>query len=274
MKKILIVDDLEMNLDVCMSVFSRVECKLYTAKNGLEALEMTKRVRPDLIILDLYMPEMDGDECCRLIKEDAELSHIPVFMVTAGAKVADEERCYAAGCNDFIEKPYHSSDLMQKVAGHLDIIVREYARVSIYTKALLKFNNQAMSGYIHDLSDGGIFIESKAPLAIGTAVGLEFTLTGRDEPIKAKGEVKWGIDDKAKCSIDNVPGMGIQFLEISSESKKMISDYVREVELERKSMPSRREKRMYKSEEYAVIDAFVEFCGVSLPESTKRKILE
>ena len=73
MKKILIVDDLEMNLDVCMSVFSRVACKLYTAKNGLEALEITKRIRPDLIILDLHMPEMDGDECCRLIKDDFRL---------------------------------------------------------------------------------------------------------------------------------------------------------------------------------------------------------
>ena len=274
MKKILIVDDLEMNLDVCTSVFSRVECKLYTAINGEEALEITRKIRPDLIILDLHMPEMDGDECCRIIKEDGELGHIPVLMVTAGARVADEERCYAAGCDDFIEKPFHGKELIKKVAAHLDIIVRDYTRVSIYTKALLKVNNQVIKAYIHDLSDGGIFVESRDPFDIGTAVDLEFTLTGRDEPVKAKGEVKWAIDDRTKCSIDSVPGMGIQFLEISSESKKMISDYVREVELEQKNMPGRRGKRIYKSEEYAVIDAFVEFCGLSLPESTRRKILE
>ncbi|MDT8316752.1 MAG: response regulator [bacterium] len=274
MKKILIVDDLEMNLDVCISVFSRVDCKLYTAKNGLEALEMTKRIRPDLIILDLFMPEMDGDECCRLIKEDAELSHIPIFMVAAGARVADEDRCYKAGCDNFIEKPYHSSDLMQKVASHLDIIVREYTRVSIYTKALLRYDNKLIKGYIHDLSDGGIFVESRETLEAGTTLDIEFTVPGNDKLIKAQGEVRWGIDDPAKCSIDNIPGMGIQFLKISTESKRLISDYIRDVKQKEQEMPKRRGKHIYKSEEYAVIDAFVEFCGGSLPETTKRKILE
>lgn len=274
MKKILIVDDLEMNLEVGASIFSRIVCKLYTATNGLEAIEITRKVRPDLIILDLYMPEMGGDKCCKLIKEDPQLSHIPILMVTAGAMVSDQEKCYEAGCDDFIEKPFHSNELMKKVATYLDIIVREYTRVSIYSKASLKLENNTFMGYIHDLSDGGIFIENNEPLDIGTIVEIEFTLPGRDEMIKAKGEVKWGIDDPAKCSIDNVPGMGIQFLEISKKSKNMISDYVREAELKQRDLPMRRENRIYKSEEYAVIDAFVEFCGSSLSEDTKRKILK
>lgn len=274
MKKILIVDDLEMNLEVCISVFSRVSCKLYTATNGLEALETTREIKPDLIILDLFMPEMNGDECCRLIKEDPDLKHIPIFMVTAGAKVADEDRCYAAGCDDFIEKPYHSNDLMKKVATYLDIIVREYTRVSLYTKATLRVNNRVIEGYIHDLSDGGVFVESKEPLEVGTTVDIEFTIPENDELLKAHGEVRWGIDDPAKCSIDDVPGMGIQFLKIPTKSKSIILDYVKEVKVKDQAMPKRRARHTYKSEEYAVIDAFVEFCGGSLPEATKRKIRE
>lgn len=274
MKKILIVDDLKMNLDIGKSVFSQIDCQLFTAGNGLEALEVTRNIKPDLIILDLYMPEMNGDECCRLIKEDAWLSHIPVLMLNAGGSIENEEKCFAAGCDDFMAKPYKSADLMKKVASHIDIMVRKSTRVSIHTPASFRVNNNDLSAYIHDLSTGGTFIESNEPLAIGTVLDIEFTIPDREELIEVQGEVKWSIDDPAKCSIDNVPGMGINFLDISQESKNIIADYVRDVEAKQKDLPQRRERRTYKSDEYAVIDAFTEFFGDPLPKDIISKICE
>ena len=109
--KILIVDDEERNLKLLGVILSNYGYAFETAKNGIEALEKTQAYKPDLILLDIMMPEMDGYETCRRLKEDPSTQHIPVVMVTALADREAKIKGLEAGANDFLTKPVDTSEL-------------------------------------------------------------------------------------------------------------------------------------------------------------------
>lgn len=109
--KILIVDDEERNLKLLGVILANYGYAFEMAKNGIEALEKTQSYKPDLILLDIMMPEMDGYETCRRLKEDALTRHIPVVMVTALADREAKIKGLEAGANDFLTKPVDTSEL-------------------------------------------------------------------------------------------------------------------------------------------------------------------
>lgn len=114
-KKVLIVDD---EPDVLKIVSFRLKAAGYeitTASDGREALDSAEKDRPDLILLDLRMPVMDGYEVCRKLKSDENLKNIPVIFLTAssGATIKDKAREYKA--DDYIVKPFEPEDLLRKV---------------------------------------------------------------------------------------------------------------------------------------------------------------
>ncbi|MDH3975640.1 MAG: response regulator, partial [Deltaproteobacteria bacterium] len=115
MKKILIVDDSSFFIEIEKAFLQRTDCIILSAHNGQEALEVAQKEKPDLVLLDLYMKEMKGDECCRLIKEDEAIAHIPVIMVTSASHLGDRSRAVAAGCDDYLAKPVSKADLLRKV---------------------------------------------------------------------------------------------------------------------------------------------------------------
>jgi two-component system, cell cycle response regulator DivK len=104
MKRILIVEDVEVNRDLLVQ-FLEEEYTLFLAVDGAEGLAAAARHRPDLILMDLSLPVLDGWEAIRRLKSDAELAPIPVIALTAHAMSGDEERARAAGCDDFLTKP-------------------------------------------------------------------------------------------------------------------------------------------------------------------------
>jgi len=109
--KILIVDDEERNLKLLGVILSSYGYAFETAKNGIEALEKAQSYNPDLILLDIMMPEMDGYETCRRLKENPETQRIPVVMVTALADREAKIKGLEAGANDFLTKPVDTSEL-------------------------------------------------------------------------------------------------------------------------------------------------------------------
>ncbi len=109
--KILIVDDEEKNVKLMIAILKNYGYDFETAKNGLEAIEKAKTFTPDLILLDIMMPEMDGYETCSRLKEDALTRHIPVVMVTALADREAKIKGLEVGANDFLTKPVDTSEL-------------------------------------------------------------------------------------------------------------------------------------------------------------------
>jgi two-component system cell cycle response regulator DivK len=118
MKTILIVEDIELNRELLAQLLED-EYGLAFAADGIAALERAAQARPDLILMDLSLPRMDGWEATRRLKADRELAHIPVIVLTAHAMRGDEERARACGCDDFLTKPIDETLLFEKVARHL-----------------------------------------------------------------------------------------------------------------------------------------------------------
>ncbi len=113
--RILVVDDILPNVKLLEAKLTSEYYEVITATNGEEALTQVAEHKPDLVLLDVMMPGMDGFEVCRRIKEDPELAHIPVVMVTALTDTEDKVRGLDAGADDFLSKPINDIALMARV---------------------------------------------------------------------------------------------------------------------------------------------------------------
>jgi CheY-like chemotaxis protein len=118
MKTILIVEDIEMNRDLLAQLLEH-RYRLVFAGDGIGALERAATEKPDLVLMDLSLPRMDGWEATRRLKTDPALAHIPVIALTAHAMADDEARARAAGCDDFLTKPVEEDALFGKLATYL-----------------------------------------------------------------------------------------------------------------------------------------------------------
>ncbi len=113
--RILVVDDNPLNVKLLAAKLSREYYTVLTAENGADALKMAQEEKPDLILLDVQMPEMDGFEVCTKIKADTATRHIPVVMVTALSEVQYRVQGLEAGADDFLTKPFNDVALMARV---------------------------------------------------------------------------------------------------------------------------------------------------------------
>ena len=112
---ILVADDEPINRMLIQRRLEREGFCVLTAENGQQAVEMSTRERPDLIILDVMMPQMDGLEACRLIKEDADTSDIPIIFLSARDETDVKVSGLSLGANDYISKPFKAEELMARV---------------------------------------------------------------------------------------------------------------------------------------------------------------
>ncbi len=118
MKTILVVEDTQDNFDLIEDALED-EHKLIHATTGREGLMQVKAHRPDLILLDIGLPGMDGWEVVRQLKADPETMAVPVVALTAHAMSGDREKCLKAGCDDYMAKPINVSELAAMINRHL-----------------------------------------------------------------------------------------------------------------------------------------------------------
>jgi CheY-like chemotaxis protein len=117
-KRVLIVEDVEFNRDLLVQLLEE-DYEIITANDGGASLELAARERPDLILMDLSLPVMDGLEATKRIKADETLKSIPIIAVTAHAMQGDREEALAAGCDDYLSKPIDEDLLFEKLAHYL-----------------------------------------------------------------------------------------------------------------------------------------------------------
>ncbi|MDP2854433.1 MAG: response regulator, partial [Smithellaceae bacterium] len=114
-KHILIVEDDEKNMKLLRDILQVSGYVTIEADDGRKAVELARQERPDLILMDIQLPILDGLEATKLIRADPATQHIPIFALTAFAMGGDRERFIQAGCDDYISKPYNISELLEKV---------------------------------------------------------------------------------------------------------------------------------------------------------------
>jgi len=114
-QKILVVEDNQDNRELVVKVLKINGYKVIEAVDGEEALEKTKTENPDLILMDLFIPKIDGYEVTRRLKSDRDLKHIPVIALTAHAMKGDMEVALAAGCDGYMPKPIDVRELPKQI---------------------------------------------------------------------------------------------------------------------------------------------------------------
>ena len=118
-KRILVVEDQEDNRQILRDLLGMAGYDMVEAHDGAEGVAKASEHKPDLILMDIQMPVMDGYEATRQIKANPELKGIPVIAVTSYALSGDEQKARDAGCNDYIAKPYSPRQMLAKVRGIL-----------------------------------------------------------------------------------------------------------------------------------------------------------
>jgi two-component system, cell cycle response regulator DivK len=119
-KRILVVEDQEDNRQIIRDLLAATDYVITEAVNSEEALAAVARERPDLILMDIQLPVMDGYEATRRIKADPALKPIPIIAVTSYALSGEEAKARAAGCDDYVPKPYSPRQLLAKIRERLD----------------------------------------------------------------------------------------------------------------------------------------------------------
>lgn len=118
-KRVMIVEDNELNMKLFNDLLEAQQYETIQTSNGLEALDLAREHRPDLILMDIQLPEVSGLEVTKWLKEDDELARIPVIAVTAFAMKGDEERIRQGGCEAYISKPISVLKFVETVKSYL-----------------------------------------------------------------------------------------------------------------------------------------------------------
>ena len=119
-KKVLIVEDNELNMKLFHDLLEAHGIGTMQTRNGLEVMDMARANRPDLILMDIQLPEVSGLDVTKWLKADAELKDIPVIAVTAFAMKGDEEKIREGGCEDYISKPIAVTQFLDVVQKYLN----------------------------------------------------------------------------------------------------------------------------------------------------------
>ena len=118
-KRVLVVEDQPDNRRILRDLLTRSGYEIIEAMTGEEGVALAETQRPDLILMDIQLPVIDGYEAARRIKTNPELHHIPIIAVTSYALSGDDVKAYAAGCDDYVAKPYSPRALLAKVREYL-----------------------------------------------------------------------------------------------------------------------------------------------------------
>jgi DNA-binding response OmpR family regulator len=119
--KILLVDDSATVLMMERMILATERFEIVTASNGEEAQEKARGEQPDLILMDVVMPRVNGIQACKALRQHPATKHIPIIMVTTRGEAETMEQGYESGCNDYVTKPVNSAELLSKIRSILGV---------------------------------------------------------------------------------------------------------------------------------------------------------
>ncbi len=223
-KTLLIIDDVELFIHLQISHLGNHRYDIHTASNGLTGLEAARAINPDLILLDLLMPDMNGDEVCRILKDDPETSSIPVVLISSGTREHSRSIIKSSGCDGLIYKPVRRDLLLTVVETLLETNQRTAGRVDVTLPCTVTLDGDEQKGTIHTLSSSGAFIEYGKEVIRGDMVDLTFNLPAMGYEINVRSAVVVWCQHPPP---EGPEGMGVQFLTLDPGAKKRIDDFVR-----------------------------------------------
>jgi len=221
-KKILIVDDVQMFVQLQKTLLSRKDFELMTARSGREALTKAREESPDLILLDLYMPDINGDTVCKELKADPLTEEIPILIITTDDAEEYRNLCIEAGCDGYLTKPIRKDTLIPAIENHLRITPRRHKRVRVQVPCIVTDEDGTKNGTIHTLSPNGAFIETDPPPLPGDILTIDFTLDNTGAQLSLQTAVRWA----RKMGDSHPDGIGCEFMDVQPEDSESIRTYL------------------------------------------------
>lgn len=213
--KLLIVDDMKSFLDLEKAFLRRADCRLLTATTGLEAIRVAQAEMPDIIILDIEMPELNGIEATRILKANAQTSAIPIVIFSSTTR---KQEALAAGAQEFVSKPVDEERFIETILRYVPLKFRKDERKTIDTACRYSRAQEHGEGRLSDISISGCFLIAETPLWVGDSVRLFFSLP---LPNMAKE-----IQAEAMVVRKAASGYGLGFTDISEGAKIFITEFV------------------------------------------------
>jgi CheY-like chemotaxis protein len=231
-KTVAIADDSTTTSMLFSLLLQRMGFHIRTARNGVELLGLVKREAPDVILLDLNMPVMDGRTALRILHQEPSFSAIPVVVVTVESSPAVREECMRLGCAGFLPKPVRLSDLYE----HLQACFAGRGKVRRSIRAPFPRPVQVFAGGetlcypAANLSERGIFLLSTRPYAAGTSLVVALPFDDGEEHLFTGVVVHECGPAGAEPS--RASGMGIEFTQMSPQARVALRTLVRRLLLE------------------------------------------
>lgn len=222
-KTLLIVDDVELFIQLQISHLGHDRYDIHTARNGLEGLEMVRSLKPDLVLMDLFMPDMNGDQICSILKDDPETSSIPIVLVSSGARGLSKNASISSKCDGLIFKPVRRDLLLSVVENLLGTNLRCCHRVQVSIPGTATYDEMELPVTLHTLSSDGAFLEINQQIIRGDLIELTFSLPDQDKNIHVRSAaVVWC----GSLNSTGPEGAGVYFLSIDAEARNQIKSFV------------------------------------------------
>jgi CheY-like chemotaxis protein len=222
-KRILLVDSERSALERGKGFLDREIFHVMTATSGEEAMELHRREKFDVIVMDLDMPGPAGDEVCRAVKADPELGRALVLLATRLEAENEVERCRKAGADGHIRKPIDKQGLTQSLARLLGVSARQAIRILAKVRVEGRMGNSFFIANTVDISMSGLLLECESEMSVGEAVETSFFMPGLGgyNRVVASSEVMRvtrGDDGMWRC--------GARFTEFKEGSARLIGEFI------------------------------------------------
>jgi two-component system, cell cycle response regulator len=232
--KIMLVDDTRLVLELEKSFLKFSAVDVVTAGNGVEALEMIRKDPPDLVFMDMNMPEMDGISCCKVLKADPFLCSIPVVMLTTVGREGDREIAARAGCDDYLTKPIDRREFLEIARKFTQAVDRRELRIACQIPVIFLLGKTPIAAHALDISDGGLFVATREEVKQDAQLKLALYLPAASPILmEAAAKVAW-INAEGKRVKQNLPaGFGVEFQGLEGGEIARLRSYVEAENLSR-----------------------------------------
>lgn len=227
-KKILITDDSQGFILYLSVLLNRMGFSVIPADSGLEALKLIKLMMPDLVLLDLHMPDLNGLEALKKIRGDVRTRNIPVVMVSADDSAQFKKEAARLGCSGYLLKPVDIGQLHKALQENLIVPsgqMRRNLRVEFSGRVRVASGESEEELFARSISEGGIYIMKKEPLPVGSELDLHITL-GEGSDMDLRGTVIYV--NTMEAGLHSMPqGMAVEFTDVRPGDAKILEEFVK-----------------------------------------------
>lgn len=221
--KVLLVDDVKLFLDITKSFLRNSAVEILTASDGEEALRVIREKRPDVVVMDINMPRMNGIDCCRSIKEDPVLASTPVILVSSSENENDITQARGVGCDGFLLKPLEAKVFLEKLRRYLPAVERREPRFVCCIPVTIGVGSLRANGIAVEMGHGGFYVATDYEAGVAAEIYVTFIVPGC-ESVKTvvKSRVAWVNGASSRIKKELPAGFGVEFVEVVGDGLAMV----------------------------------------------------